>query len=249
MKLLLALGTVLCVGIGGDPSLAAQIISAPSQSAPNHTGLDGSAYASIQGGYTGEMGTSIQKRWFADPRLKQLAASGTTEIERKVKRDGRLASIKVTRSSGDKELDAVAVAAAKAEPPVKDLPREFKGARFRLLFLYNLPSTPDRPACNSLKPSTQKKAGGSIKAPKVLYEADAEFSEAARKLKYQGALTLGLTVTPDGTPAEVCLERGLGNGLDENAVAAVRKYRFQPATEDDKPVSVRISVEIAFRLY
>ena len=43
--------------------------------------------------------------------------------------------------------------------------------------------------------------------------------------------------------------RSLGMGLDEKALGAVRQYRFKPALKDGKPVAVRITVSVNFRLY
>jgi protein TonB len=38
-------------------------------------------------------------------------------------------------------------------------------------------------------------------------------------------------------------------GLDENAVAAVKQYRFKPATENGKPVAVYLNVEVNFEIF
>jgi len=43
--------------------------------------------------------------------------------------------------------------------------------------------------------------------------------------------------------------RGLGLGLDEKAIEAVRQWTFQPALKDGRPVDVQITVEVQFRLY
>jgi protein TonB len=45
------------------------------------------------------------------------------------------------------------------------------------------------------------------------------------------------------------VQRSAGMGLDEKAMAAVKQWRFQPATLDGRPVAVRISVEVSFRLF
>jgi TonB family protein len=68
-------------------------------------------------------------------------------------------------------------------------------------------------------------------------------------VKYQGTAELRLTVAPDGTPTDVCVEQGLGMGLDEKAIGAVKSWNFNPSTENGEPVPVRIAVEVDFRLY
>ena len=58
-----------------------------------------------------------------------------------------------------------------------------------------------------------------------------------------------MIVDPNGTPQQVKVTRKLGMGLDEKAIEAVRKWKFEPAMKDGKPVAVQISVEVNFRLY
>jgi len=93
------------------------------------------------------------------------------------------------------------------------------------------------------------KVGGGVSAPKVIYQPDPEYSEEARKAKFQGTCVLWLIVGPDGKPRDVQVRRTLGLGLDEKAMEAVRNWRFEPAYKDGKPVAAQISVEVSFRLY
>lgn len=91
--------------------------------------------------------------------------------------------------------------------------------------------------------------GGGVVAPRVLYQPDPEYTEEARKAKYQGTVVLWLVVGPDGRPRDVRVARTLGMGLDQKAVEAVRRWKFEPATKDGKPVAVEMNVEVSFRLY
>lgn len=91
--------------------------------------------------------------------------------------------------------------------------------------------------------------GGGVSAPKAIYSPDPEYSEEARKAKYQGTCVLWLVVGPDGRPRDIKVTRTLGLGLDEKAIEAVRNWKFEPAMKDGKPVSVEISVEVDFHLY
>lgn len=43
--------------------------------------------------------------------------------------------------------------------------------------------------------------------------------------------------------------RSVGKGLDEKAVEAVRKWRFEPAKLKGQPVAVQINIEVTFKLY
>jgi TonB family protein len=93
------------------------------------------------------------------------------------------------------------------------------------------------------------KVGGGVSAPKVLFSPDPDYSEEARKAKYQGVCVLWLIVGPDGRPRDIRVARTLGMGLDQKAVEAVRQWKFEPAMKDGQPVSVQINVEVNFRLY
>jgi TonB family protein len=93
------------------------------------------------------------------------------------------------------------------------------------------------------------RVGGGVSAPKVTYQPDPEYSEEARKAKYQGVCVLSLIVGPDGKPRDVKVARSLGLGLDEKAIEAVNQWKFEPAQKDGKPVAVAINVEVTFRLY
>jgi TonB family protein len=94
------------------------------------------------------------------------------------------------------------------------------------------------------------RVGGGVSAPVPLFTPEAEFSDEARRAKYQGVCIIGLIVDAQGNPQDVHVVRALGMGLDEKAMEAVRKYKFKPAMKDGRtPVPVFINVEVNFRLY
>jgi len=94
------------------------------------------------------------------------------------------------------------------------------------------------------------RVGGSVSAPVVLNEVEAEFSDEARRAKYQGVCLIQLIVDAQGNPQNPRVVRALGMGLDEKALEAVRKYKFKPAFKQGQgPVPVMITVEVNFRLY
>ena len=91
--------------------------------------------------------------------------------------------------------------------------------------------------------------GGGVAAPKVIYAVDPEFSDEARRAKFQGVCMVTLIVDAQGNPQRVHAVGHLGMGLDEKAVAAVKQYKFQPATLAGRPVPVEVYVEVDFRIY
>ena len=91
--------------------------------------------------------------------------------------------------------------------------------------------------------------GGGVSPPRPIYKPDPEFSEEARKAKYQGVCTLGMIVGVDGRPTNIRVLSSLGMGLDEKAIEAVKNWKFEPAMKDGHPVRVEIAVEVDFHLY
>jgi len=91
--------------------------------------------------------------------------------------------------------------------------------------------------------------GGGVSAPVPIYEVEPEFSEEARKAKFMGVVTVQLVVDAHGMPQDVRILRGVGMGLDENAVKAVQQYRFKAAMMGGKPVAVMVNVEVNFQIF
>ena len=86
------------------------------------------------------------------------------------------------------------------------------------------------------------------KWPELLYKAEPEYSESARKVRQQGTVILAVDVGVDGRPHNIRILRGLGLGLDEKAMDAVANWRFRPALSNGRPVSAPITIEVNFRL-
>src|SRR5215471_13339019 len=92
------------------------------------------------------------------------------------------------------------------------------------------------------------RVGGGVTAPALLSKVEPEYSEEARKAKYQGTVTLYIQVDPSGRAINMKVLHSLGLGLDEKAMEAVKKWRFKPGTKDGKAVTVEAQIEVNFRL-
>ncbi len=91
--------------------------------------------------------------------------------------------------------------------------------------------------------------GGSIRPPTVIFQVDPEFSEEARKAKFSGNVQVYLWVDEQGNPSHVKVIRGVGMGLDDKAVEAVRQYKFKPAMQNGKPVKVDLYIDVNFQIF
>jgi protein TonB len=90
---------------------------------------------------------------------------------------------------------------------------------------------------------------GGVSKPIPVFSPAAEFSDEARRQKYQGVCIVSIIVDAHGYPVNPRVTRSLGMGLDEKAIEAVQRYRFKPAMKDGKPVASFVNVEINFRIY
>ena len=88
--------------------------------------------------------------------------------------------------------------------------------------------------------------GAGIEPPRLLREVKAVYTEDARLRGIGGAVLLEIVVRRDGSVGDVTLRRGLGAGLDREAIAAVRQWTFAPARRLGAPVDVVVEVAVEF---
>lgn len=91
---------------------------------------------------------------------------------------------------------------------------------------------------------------GGISTPICIHCPNPDYSDKARKARYQGTLALEVVVTADGRVEKPTVVRGPGLGLEENSLRAVKQWRFKPAEDlDNRAVAARVPIEVSFRLY
>jgi periplasmic protein TonB len=91
-------------------------------------------------------------------------------------------------------------------------------------------------------------SGRGVSPPRLLREVKAVYSEDARRQGITGEVLLSIVIEADGRVGNVRVVRGLGAGLDERAVAAVREWQFAPARRLGTPVAVTVEVVVSFNL-
>ena len=87
-----------------------------------------------------------------------------------------------------------------------------------------------------------------VTPPTVLSRIKPVYSERARKAKLEGTVELSAIVRKNGSIEAVKVLRGLGLGLDESAVRALKSWQFRPGMKNGRPVDLRINIEVTFGL-
>jgi TonB family protein len=118
--------------------------------------------------------------------------------------------------------------------------------RAHVILFIMLPGTPP-PPLPPLPPGVYK-IGGGVSAPIPVFKPEPEYTDEARKAKWQGAVLLQVVIDESGVPQSIQVVRPLGLGLDQKAVEAVQKWRFKPGLKDGNPVPTSAVIEVNFRL-
>ena len=98
--------------------------------------------------------------------------------------------------------------------------------------------------------SQVQEPGNGVTLPQVLHEVKPVYTPQAMQQKIQGSVWLRIVVLANGNVGDVEVTRSLDQefGLDNQAIAAARQWRFKPGTKDSKPVAVRVTLELTFTL-
>ncbi len=80
----------------------------------------------------------------------------------------------------------------------------------------------------------------------ILHSAPLELSNEARQAHASGSIEVAFTVDTDGNPRNVHVLHGVGMGMDERAVEAIKQYRFRPVAENGHPVAKSTTMELKF---
>lgn len=99
-----------------------------------------------------------------------------------------------------------------------------------------------------LRPGVYR-AGNGVTKPVLLSKAEPLYSEEARKAGIQGVVILYIEVGANGQVQNPKVVKSLGHGLDDQAIEAVKQWKFQPGEKDGAPVAVAATIDVNFRLF
>ena len=92
--------------------------------------------------------------------------------------------------------------------------------------------------------------GNGVSLPVLVSKVNPDYTQEAKDARIEGTVVLACVVDSDGRVSEATVSRSLDPifGLDQQAVNALKAWRFKPGEKDGKPVAVRVVVEMAFTL-
>ena len=173
--------------------------------------------------------------------IKQ-GVQGTVVVEVKLDSSGNVADAHVL--SGPDELRRAALESVLQWHLMKNL----AGSSRQVSISFSLPdAVPTPPPVAAAGPGATYHVGAGVTAPVLLYKREPEYTEEARKARYQGTVLLYVEIDPSGKATNIRVQRSLGLGLDEKAIAAVRQWKFKPGTKDGNPVTVTANIGVNFR--
>lgn len=109
--------------------------------------------------------------------------------------------------------------------------------------IFGIPEAPPEP-----EPEGPIHVGGDVTKPEKISAPQPQYTEIARKARVQGVVIVQAIIDKTGNVTNVKVLKGLPMGLSEQAVEAIKKWKFEPATLNGKPVDVYYNLTVNFRL-
>jgi len=185
---------------------------------------------------------------------------GSVELEVVVRIDGTVGEVRVTKPL-DPGLDQEAIVAAKQWRfrPGHDAAGTPVPVLVTIILDFRLADEPPKVELRSPLPTTLAPeflqdarlfGAPGMTPPELVALVQPEYSEMATLMKIQGSVDIDFVVGTEGTVIRARVTRSLDQlyGLDERAVAAVKKWKFKPAQQGGEAVPVAVSVTLVFRV-
>jgi TonB family protein len=97
--------------------------------------------------------------------------------------------------------------------------------------------------------ATTQAGAAAVTDARAIYAPQPEYTEEARQARREGPCVVSLIVGPDGKPSNIVVTKKLGMGLDEKAIEAVSKWKFEPARRYGRPVSTHLTLTLQFKMF
>jgi hypothetical protein len=122
------------------------------------------------------------------------------------------------------------------------------------------PAAPAKPPCRNPDAAGKYRIGCGVTQPELIFKVDPEIPKPPKNFRFVSTPVITLTVGVDGLPQDVHVKvsqvdnvdksaRAFQQQFENNAVEAVKQYKFKPATYQGKPVPVELNVEVNIDLF
>lgn len=212
--------------------------------------------------YLEGISAAVRKNWLKliPPQARgRRTQTDKYSIDFEIVRDGRVEGMRFAGPSGDHALAQAAWDSVRDSSPFSPLPSEIGGPdlTLRIRFSYTADDAEAKPGdrgiagCSDsgVAESEVLNVGDGVTPPVAIYSPQPKYPQEARLANKQGEITLAVVVDDKGHVQSAEITKGLSPELDKRALEAVRSWRFKPAIKNGKPVSVRVDIHVAFRLY
>lgn len=189
----------------------------------------------------------VQKALEEYDRQRPDAERRLREVQQNLAEHDRIVQEQQNREATQKRVEEMRAALEQYEKTRPADEARMKEVREKIAELERL-YTPEREREVQERIAEMQKLEGDRKAT-LIYRVEAEYPADAREKKIRGSVVLGLTIDHDGIPQNIQVKKPLYPSLDQAAIEAIRKWRFEPAMKDGQPVSMFITVEVNFNDY
>lgn len=169
------------------------------------------------------------------------------EVQRNLElHEQALGQYRQTREQGEKKLQELRAEMADWEKNRPANETRLKETREQIAELEKLyTSEREREVQQSIAQMQQNQAD---RRARVIYRVEPKYTEDARVNRIAGTVVLALTVDHQGLPQNIQVKKSLYPSLDQSAIEAAQKMRFEPAIKNGQPVSMAITVEMNFQV-
>jgi TonB family protein len=193
----------------------------------------------------------IEERWSIPAEI--AFEKGVVIAEADLDQSGVLSNVSISQPSLVSGLNRAASTALAEVSPMALRPGEAPESPLRLtiVFFYNIASTPgSMPPPAGWPPSRAVPLGTGVSTPVLEREVKPLYTRLAMRAGIQGAVLMTAVVEADGTVRDAIISRSLDQtfGLDDQALATAREWRFSPGTREGNPVPVLVTIELTFTL-
>ncbi|MGB7218946.1 MAG: TonB family protein [Vicinamibacterales bacterium] len=186
----------------------------------------------------------LMRRWPNPSEAKSL--KGRVEVTLSVQKNGTIGDVIVRPSPIEAFNKAARQAVAKAKP--KPLPASYSNARAQLIvtFVNNEYTAP----VHAIGVYRTNPVSVPVLSPRLLRQTQPQYTREALQARIQGTVVLECVIKADGTVGDIRVVQSLDRrfGLDEEAIAAARQWRFEPGTRLGQPVAVLARCELDFKI-